>query len=197
MATFEPDPHEPLPPSPPGGGSASVRAGDPLEFRQLFDAHFDELARYAYRYVQSIDEAKDLVHDAFLRLWRQRDDVDFRTSVRAYLFATVRNLAIDHLRRQRVEERWRGEVRQRTGAAAAAAPDDPERDLADGEIAAAVREAVAALPPRQQEVLLLRWHRHASYDEISQTLGISPKTVSIHVGRALAALREALAHLRG
>ncbi len=173
--------------SPPDAPSRSTSA--------LFDAHFEELARYAYRYVQSIDEAKDLVHDAFFRLWRQRGEVDFRTSVRAYLFATVRNLGVDHLRRRRVAERWRREAQQSVGAGPRVAPDDPDRDLARREIAAAVRQVVDTLPSRQREVLLLRWHRHASYDDIAQLLGISPKTVGIHLGRALAHLRNTLPHL--
>lgn len=194
MTHREPHAHESVPPLRSSGG-AGARLADPAEFQRLFDTHFDELARHAYRYVQSIDEAKDLVHDAFVRLWSRRDEVDFETSVRAYLFATVRNLAVDHLRRRRREERWRERSRHIAGSAGGVAPTDPARDLLNLEIEAAIRDAVATLPPRQREVLLLRWERQASYDDVARELGISPKTVSIHIGRALASLRAALGHL--
>lgn len=173
------------------------RTADLSDFSELFDAHFEELTRYAYRYVQSTDEAKDVVHDAFLRLWQQREEIDFRTSVRAYLFTTVRNLAVDRIRRHRVQERWRIRVSQQASTGPLVAPDDPDRDLANRDLAALVADAVAALPPRQREVLLLRWHRQASYNEIARMLDISPKTVGIHVTRALATLRHTLRHPLG
>ena len=80
------------------------------------------------------------------------------------------------------------------GGAALAA--DPHQEFAANETAAAIQRAVETLPRRQREVLLLRWQRQASYDEIAQTLGISPKTVAIHVGRAIQHLREMLAQVR-
>jgi RNA polymerase sigma-70 factor (ECF subfamily) len=72
----------------------------------------------------------------------------------------------------------------------------PDQELAARETAAAIERAVDALSRRQREVLLLRWHQQASYDEIAETLGISPKTVAIHVGRAIQRLRELLAQVR-
>ncbi len=42
----------------------------------------------------------------------------------------------------------------------------------------------------------MRWHQQASYEEIAETLGISPKTVGVHIGRAIQRLRELLAQVR-
>jgi len=167
-------------------------------FRQLFERHFTELYRFVYRYVQSAEPAKDLVHEAFLRLWQQRGQVDLAGSgVRSYLYTIARYQSLDHLRRRRVEERWQRRysdpVMVEGGAVLAA---DPDQELAAKETAAAIRHAVDTLPRRQREVLLLRWQRQASYDEIAQTLGISPKTVAVHVGRAIQHLREILAQAR-
>ena len=73
---------------------------------------------------------------------------------------------------------------------------DPDQEFTARETAAAIEQAVESLSRRQREVLLLRWHQQASYDEIAETLGISPKTVAIHVGRAIQRLRELLAQVR-
>lgn len=191
MINQKPDARDILPLPRPAGMHIDGVSGS-LECSQLFEAHFEELTRYAYRYVHSIDEAKDVVHDAFSRLWQQREQVDFRTSARAYLFTTVRHLAIDRVRRHRVRDGWRIRSQQRASAAPMVAPDDPEQDFANQELAMAVADAVAVLPPRQRQVLLLRWHQQASYEEIAKTLGISPHTVGIHVTRALATLRRTL-----
>ena len=187
---------------PPGWDAGEVEAEPDaqgaLAFRRLFELHFDELYRFGYRYVQSAETAKDLVQEAFLRLWRQRSQVELGgPAARSYLYTIVRYQALDHLRRRRVEDRWRREygaplVSDR-GAALAA---DPDQEFTGREIAAAIQQAVDALPRRQRQVLLLRWQQQASYDKIAETLGISPKTVAIHVGRAIQSLREMLAQVR-
>jgi RNA polymerase sigma-70 factor (ECF subfamily) len=170
-----------------------------LAFRQLFEQLFAELYRFAYRYVRSGEVAKDLVHEAFLRLWRQRSQVDLAgRSARSYLYTIVRYQALDHLRHIRVEDRWRQEYVTPIMAdqGAALAPGDPDQELTAKEIRGAIGKAVNALPRRQQQVLLLRWQHQASYEEIAETLGISPKTVAVHIARAIQRLRELLAQTR-
>jgi len=167
-------------------------------FRSLFELHFEALYRFVYGYVHSAEPAKDLVHDAFLVLWRQRTQVDLVSAgAKTYLFTIARYRALDHLRHQRCEQQWQrryADPVMSEGAPALAA--DPHQEFAASETAAAIRHAVDALPPRQREVLLLRWQRQASYDEIAEILGISPKTVAVHVGRAIQRLRELLAQTR-
>jgi RNA polymerase sigma-70 factor (family 1) len=177
---------------------SEVDAREAAAFRSIFELHFESLYRFVYRYVQSAEPAKDLVHEAFLRLWRQRAQVDLGSaSAKSYLFTIARYQSLDHLRRRRVEQRWQRQyadpVMAEGGAVLAA---DPHQEFTANEIAAAIQRAVETLPRRQREVLLLRWQRQASYDEIAQTLGISPKTVAIHVGRAIQHLREMLAQVR-
>ena len=175
---------------------ADVRAA--IAFRQLFETRFEELYRFAFRYVQSAETAKDLVHDAYLRLWSQRNQVDLAApGARSYLYTVVRYHALDHLRHRRVEERWRTEY------AAPLVTDhgavlsmDPDQELAAKEIATTIHRAVQALPRRQRQVMLLRWQQQASYAQIAETLGISPKTVAVHIGQAIQRLRELLAQTR-
>jgi RNA polymerase sigma-70 factor (ECF subfamily) len=185
------------------GGSAHEPGTDAAgrnaaAFRRLFERHFAELYRFVYRYVHSPEPAKDLVHEAFLLLWRQRTQVDLDgASAKSYLFTIARYRALDYLRRQRREEQWQRRYADPVMSDAEPAfAADPHQELTASETAAAIRHAVDTLPPRQREVLLLRWQRQASYDEIAETLGISPKTVAVHVGRAIQHLRELLAQTR-
>jgi RNA polymerase sigma-70 factor (ECF subfamily) len=169
-----------------------------IAFRRLFELHFEELYRFAYRYVDSGETAKDLVHEAFLRLWQQRAQVDFGgPTARSYLYTVVRYQALDQLRHRRVEERWRREyVTPLVTDQGAALGSDPHQEFTARETAAAIQQALDALPPRQRQVLLLRWQQQASYDQIAETLGISPKTVAVHIGKAIQRLRELLAQVR-
>lgn len=166
---------------------------DAAIFKRLFEAYFDRLFRYAYRYLESADEAQDLVHDIFLTVWRQRRSIGLQRDLRTYLYVTTRNRALDRLRRRKVEARYH----RRRAAAEAAEPEaelapDPAAELESRERAAAIQQAIDALPARQREVLRLRWEAHLSYNEVAEALGISPKTVAVHLTRALAQLRQAL-----
>jgi RNA polymerase sigma-70 factor (ECF subfamily) len=177
------------------GSEDGADATAALAFRRLFELRFEELYRFAFRYVHSSETAKDLVQEAFLRIWRQRDQLDLDApGARSYLYTVVRYQALDHLRHRRVEERWRTEY------AAPSVTDhgrllspDPDRELAEKEIATTLHRAVDALPRRQRQVLMLRWQQQASYEQIAEILGISPKTVAIHIGHAIQRLREVLA----
>jgi RNA polymerase sigma-70 factor, ECF subfamily len=181
-----------------GGAEDDAGAEATAAFRRLFEQHFAELYRFAYRYVRAEETAHDLVHEGFLRLWRQREQVDLGgPAARSYLYTIVRYQALDHLRHRRVEERWRQEYAAPAvmEQVATLAPD-PDQELATREIAAAVRHAVDALPLRQRQVIHLRWQQQASHEQIAETLGISPRTVGIHIGRAIQRLREVLAQVR-
>jgi RNA polymerase sigma-19 factor, ECF subfamily len=178
--------------------AADASADSAAAFRLLFEQRFAELYHFAYRYVRAEETAQDLVHEAFLQLWRQRRQVDLGgPAARSFLYTVVRYQALDHLRHRRVEERWRLEYSAPSVMEQAAVPDPgPDQELATREIAAAVRHAVDALPHRQRQVIHLRWYQQASYEQIAETLGISPKTVGIHIGRAIQRLREVLAQVR-
>ena len=174
--------------------AALIAAGDIDAFKGLFDAYFDKLYRYALRYLRSPEEAKDLVHDVFLQVWRHRQRIGLERDLRTYLYVTTRHHALDHLKHRKVEERF---VKKREGEASSETADvlDAERDLETRELAATIQRAIDTLPPRQREVLRLRWQEHLSYEEIGRTMGISPKTVAIHLSRGLQHLRKALPDL--
>jgi RNA polymerase sigma-70 factor (ECF subfamily) len=168
----------------------------PTDIEGLFDRYADRLHRYVYHYVKSWETAQDLVQDLFLRLWDRRVELGSVKDLKSYLYTSARNRALAHLRHQRYENEFHDRVTGPTLVDANAAPgDDPAVQLDSAEIAAAVQRAVDALPSRQREALLLQWSGH-SYAQIAAALSISPKTVAIHLGRAIRQLRRTLASLR-
>ena len=172
-----------------------IKLGDADAFRELFDACYEPLQRCAHRMLRSREGAEDVVHDVFLRVWRQRDRLEPACNLRAYLFAAARNRALDCLRRRQMEEGWSDAEAASAMAELADAGADADTALEIEETAHAIRRAVEALPLRQRQVMTLRWRRQLSYAEIAAELKISEKTVGIHVGRALRRLRELLAPL--
>jgi RNA polymerase sigma-70 factor (ECF subfamily) len=160
-------------------------------FRELFDAHAEALRRYARRFVRSREAAEDLVQDVFFRLWRGWEQVETGPNVRAYLYVATRSRALNHLARERSEERAytrafpRGIVAEEP-----ALPPEADRNVDVDEISRAIERVLDTMPPRQREVTSLRLRHQLSTAEIAKRLGISPRTVEVHIARATKALRE-------
>lgn len=146
---------------------------------ELFRARYLEMVRLAG--LLGADDPEDIAQEAFTRLMRRR--LDEPQAALGYLRAIVCNLTRNRHRHLRV-------VRLRTPA-----------DVAEGssEQAAILREdhreviaALAALPPRRREAIVLRYWLDLPEREIAVIMGVSPGTVKSHVSRGLAALTLAL-----
>jgi RNA polymerase sigma-70 factor (ECF subfamily) len=168
-------------------------AEDSPTFRQLFEAHADALRRYARRIVRSRETAEDLVQEVFFRLWRGWGTVETGAGIRAYLYVATRSRALNHLKHERTEARARALALPHgmTGDEPALPPDADRRVEAD-EISRAIEQVLATMPPRQREVAALRLRHQLSTAAIAQRLGISPRTVEVHIARATKALRAQL-----
>jgi RNA polymerase sigma-70 factor (ECF subfamily) len=169
-----------------------VRTGDEAAFESLFRAYAGPLYAFAYSYVGSQATAQEIVQDLFARMWERRETLEVPRSVYAYLFSATRNRAISHLRNRRVEHAFLARALQaeRLGGAPSGAPQ--ERELDAQALAEALDRAVRELPPRCREVFALTRDKQLSYAQVAEVLHISPKTVQIHMGRALALLRQKL-----
>lgn len=144
------------------------------------------LARYLCR---DGDAAQDIVQEAFLRAYRAWPE--FRGgSVRAWLFAIVRNCHFSWREQRRSQARTSGaatpdpEGEDSDPLAAIAAEGDPERDLLRSDEAACVRRALDGLADDMREVLVLRDLEDCSYREIAEVLGLPMGTVMSRLSRA-------------
>jgi RNA polymerase sigma-70 factor (ECF subfamily) len=168
-----------------------LRSGDHAAFEALFRRYAAPLCIFAQRYVESKAVAEELTQDLFCWLWDHRVGTAVPGSVRAYLFAALRNRALNQLRHERVTLEF-GERAARQTSSSASVPAADASLLAD-DLSAALNSAVRDMPLRCREVFSLVRDDHLSYAEAGEVLGISTKTVEIHMSRALALLREQLA----
>lgn len=132
--------------------------------------------------------SEEIAQEVFLELWRRRESLRIEESLRAYLFRSARNRALNHIRHARVERRAEPFV-----APSSAVPTVAHANLVDGAIDDAVREAVAGLPDRCREIFEMSRVQGLKYREIADALGISVKGVEAQMGKALRLLRERLA----
>jgi RNA polymerase sigma-70 factor (sigma-E family) len=168
------------------GASGDRRADAELEL--LYDEHYVRLVRLSVLLLGDVGRAEEVVQDSFVaiyrRLNRSGDDV---ANAPAYLRQTVVNRSRSVLRHLKV-------VSQHPTDAPTAGPGADD-ELLHGVRRRLVIDALARLPRRQREVLVLRHYLDLSEREIAETLRISTGAVKSHASRGAAALRRNLSQL--
>ncbi len=153
---------------------------------ELYAAHWTSLVRLAALLLHDTGHAEEVVQDAFVAMhgrWHRLRDPD---KAIAYIRQSVVNKSRSALRRRGVAQRHLAIEAPRTPTVA------PGPDAAAIGRRDAVMSALAALPTRQREVLVLRYYLDLSEAEIARTLDISTGAVKSHASRGSAALRTAL-----
>lgn len=169
-----------------------VRAGDEDAFAELFRRYYRGLCYYAARIDVTGTGGEEIVQEVLLRIWVTRDRLMVTNTLSGYLYAAVRNHALNQRERARTEGRWRQAKTIEVMHAPVESPS-AEDEYRASEMAVAIDDAIAQLPPRCRQAFILRRQHHMSYAEIAREMKISPKTVEIQIGNALKRLREALA----
>ncbi len=157
-------------------------------FELLFRRYHKVLCSHAVRFVYSREIAEDLVSDVFCKFWKSRSYESVTNSFRHYLFRSVRNEAYNYLRLefQKLERLETAEF-QESGQASA-----PDTIAQYEEVLGRVEYLVESLPPQCRKVFLMSRFEGRKYQEIANELGISVKTVEVHIGKALVSMRQGL-----
>jgi RNA polymerase sigma-70 factor (ECF subfamily) len=173
--------------------AAQIRARDGNALTQLMRAYSPELLRFAHSYVKTSVAANDIVQDVFVSLWELGDKWLVTGTVRAYLFASVRNRAINmHKHDVRMQAFEYRAIADNMNPALGEAPVPADQQLVHEEQRALLTRAVAALPLRWKQAVMLRIQEQFSYEEIAIALGISPGAARKLVERAQRELRRLL-----
>lgn len=158
--------------------------GSGAQFEALYRSCADDLYAYVASLLRDRSAAEDVTALAFERAYRRRALFDLRRgSARAWLFGIARNAALDELRR-----------RQRVGPLVGDLADQSAQAEDDDEFAErrlVVREGLAALDPREREVILLKFVGRLSNAELARVLGCSESNAGTRLHRAIKQLREA------
>jgi RNA polymerase sigma-70 factor (ECF subfamily) len=181
--------------SPPATLAARIAAGQAQAFRELFNRESAGLIRYATGILGSREDARDAAQETFFRLWQNRARLDANADPARLLYTIVRNLARDRLRHRAVEQRPHPLLE--TPHVVQAGPLLAEEGEDTDDLQAAMQRALETLSARQREIVLLRWKRQLTYEQIGAELGIAPGTASTHMQRAIGQLKLLLPRLLG
>ncbi|HRP55173.1 RNA polymerase sigma-70 factor [Agriterribacter sp.] len=168
-----------------------LRNSDAKAFEEIYRRHWERLALQVLKITRSREDARDIVQEVFVSIWRRRMEIELKGELIGYLLKSVRNTAIRHIEKNIT----RNNYLQTLSGSITADENSPGVYCEYRELDQRVAQAVASLPPKMQTVYLLSRNEKMSYKEIADRLGIAENTVKKQLSNALKSLRTSVTKL--
>lgn len=161
--------------------------GDEEAFSTLYNLYWEKVYKFAQLYLNSADDIEDVVQEVFLKLWKNRTDIDEKQPFDGYIFIITRNLIFDQSRKKLNYSFLRLTVLQ-------SLENEGEEDLSFeiADLKRHILSLVRQLPEKQQEIFKLSREQHLTNKQIAEKLSISEKAVEYHMKNILKHLRRNL-----
>ncbi len=165
-----------------------LKEGNQASYRVLYSKYASKLFAFSRKYLQSNEDAEEIVQEVFLRIWEKKDNIDVMQSFSSYIFQAAKH---------RIFNGFRKKVNEQAYLDFLMFADHSSRNFT--ELAVDFQEikqksdlAIDSLPPKRREIFRLSRETGLKNKEIAEKLQISIKTVENQMGQALKFLREEL-----
>jgi len=172
-----------------------LKAGDEDTYVMLFREYYVPLCRYSQRYLSRKDLAEDIVSETFFNIWSKREKIDIRTSLKAYLFQAVCKNSLYYLRKAKKEEMFEDYLMKNSTdnqGLEKFTTETPSDFLLMKDLSEKIQAGIDRLPPQQQTTFKLKRYEGKKNREIAEIMGLSVKTVEMHLAKAMLSLRTYL-----
>jgi RNA polymerase sigma-70 factor, ECF subfamily len=173
----------------------SFKKGDEKAFEYIFKTYFGYLLNYSRQILKDSYAAEEIVETTFLNLWENRNAIHLETSLKSYLFKSVYNTCLNHIKHQHVKERYVLYFKHHIAtddSGEIISAEYPVSQLIEKELNEILEQSVQSLPAQCREIFIMSRYQNMKNEEIAQKLNISVNTVRTQISRALAKLRENL-----
>lgn len=164
-----------------------IKKGDEKAFETLFHQYYSYLCLYASKIIENDIAAEEIVQGFFVGFWEKREKLNIETSVKNYLFRSVKNLCLNFIQHNKTKLRHAQSILSDAKNNQIAEDNFIEIDLAEK-----IEESIQSLPEKRREIFKLSRHDGLKYREIAEKLNISIKTVETQMSLAIKTLREKL-----
>lgn len=167
-----------------------LKKGDKKVLTELYDSYWKSLFISSYNLLKEKELCEEIIQDVFIDFWNNKEKLQIKISLKAYLYACVRYKVFNEFRKNKIKnvELFEG-LNQRFQHAT------PETKIMHDELVMQIDAIVKTLPKKCQEVYVLSRNEQLSHKKIAEKLGISTKTVENHITNALKTLKTSLGHM--
>lgn len=162
--------------------------GDKEAFRFFFEKYYPDLCNLVNLYLHDSMMSEEIVQDIFVQLWEKKEKIKIETSVKSYLLRATKNRSLNYIR----NEKTKVDILSKIANVNRMPNEMPDGVMDANQLREIVNAAIDSLPDRCRQIYILGKEKSLSYKEISEELGISVKTVEVHMSNALKKLREKL-----
>ncbi|NOU62078.1 RNA polymerase sigma-70 factor [Marinifilum caeruleilacunae] len=164
----------------------SFKKGNRVVFKQIFDTFYKGLLIFARNFVQESDVAEDLVQEIFVKLWEKRETIENPTTIKAFLYVSVRNRALNHIRRSKIiQEHQKEEIQFKSSESFF------KNQMIEEETYRMLLQAVDELEGQTKKVCVMSMNG-VQNAQIAEELNLSTSTVKYHKTKAFDILRSRL-----
>lgn len=163
-----------------------IKQSDEKAFEKLFHHYYKYLCAFACQILEDEVAAEEIVQDFFVKLWDKRDQINIETSVKSYLFRSVKNLCLNHIKHEQIK------LQHAQYVITEAESKNYADNFIEVDLEKEIEESIQSLPEKRREIFRLSREEGLKYREIAERLNISIKTVEAQMGLAIKTLREKL-----
>lgn len=173
---------------------AKLQNGDKKMYIWIFNSNYKKLVLYAKKFVMDTEIARDLVQDVFIYLWDKRQILNIDKSLSSYLFRSVHNACVNHLKRESTKALYIKQflLNLNDGHYTASLSDDAYELAVHNDLLSRVELIIESLPEQCRNIFRMSRFRGMKNKEIAEVYSISPRTVETQIYRALKVLKEKL-----
>lgn len=142
------------------------------------------MAIYANTYVSDLDTAQDITQEVFVRLYEKRDELLIHTSLKAFLYTSVKNRCLDYLKSNKIRQKHKEAIQKESSVFT------EEEEIEQTELQEKIYKAIQSLPDQNQKIFILSRFEGKTNQEIAEELNISKRTVETHISNALKKIRQ-------
>jgi RNA polymerase sigma-70 factor (ECF subfamily) len=162
--------------------------GQKQAFDMLFKKYYGQLVRYAMTYLHDGSTAEEIVQDVFVKIWEFAPRMDISTTLAGYIYKSVRNHCLNYLKHEGIKKKYEKEHEIKELHES----EMPDEIININYFRKLLGSAVRDLPQKCREIFEMAKFDGLTYEEISQYLEVSVKTVENQMGIALKKLRETM-----
>ena len=164
-----------------------VKRGDERAFRELYNALHQSMYAFSLRFTHSSDDAKEVVQNVFLRLWKYRSRIDPSQPIEPYLYQITKHENLKFLRQAARQATLREHAPPLPASRAGG-----EDGLILAEYLCTAEQAMATLPPKRRLVFQMAMQEERSIQEIAAEMEVNAQTVRTQLTRAVQTVKQYL-----